>query len=462
VKQIDTNSTSQIVAPAETRYYGMNFSTDGSHIVFARSADETDTVRAFYRVPFFGGVPEKLLTDLDWCPAFSPRGDQITFVRNSASRNKSILMIANSDGATEREVAVRPLTEPYSFAAWSPDGQSIAASAGSTELGEASRVVVAVGVADGVEKTVTAHKWYWIDGVTWLADGSGLILAGNSNKSLANSQLWLLSCADGEARRITNDSNNYNYPIISSDSKVLIAGRVELQTHLFVAPAGDLARARRLTTGLGDYKDVNWTADGKLLVTAFENDHADIWLREVEGNSNRQLTSNAGTNWGQSTSPDNRYIVFDSDRTGDFHIWRMDSDGGNPVQLTKGGGEKFAKISPDEKSVVYTSFHDWTLWKISIDGGDPVQISKGYARESTISPNGKWIAYCTFAENRYRLALMPFTGGPPVKLFDLPSTAPLPQSFRWSTDGLGVLFIASPEGVATSGSSLSWAARRIW
>jgi len=448
LRQTATESVQQIAAPAKPRYYGVNFSRDGSHILFARAVDETDTVRALYRIPALGGIPEKLLTGLDWCPTFSPQGDQITFVRNSASRNQSVLLIANSDGSGEREVALRPLTEPYTFPAWSPDGQRIAVSAGSTELGEASRVVVAVGVADGVEKTVSAHKWYWIDGVTWLADGSGLIIAGNPKKSLANSQLWLLSCADGEARRITNDSNNYNYPIISRDSKVLIAGRVELQTHLWVAPAGDAARARRLTTGLGDYKDVYWTPDGELLVTAFENDHADIWLWDVWGNPSRQLTASAGTNWGQSMSPDNRYIVFDSDRTGDFHIWRMDSNGGNPMQLTNGGGEKFAKISPNGKSVVYTSFRDWTLWKIPIEGGESSKISEGYARESAVSPDGKWIAYCTFEQNQYRLALMPFAGGPPVKTFDLPSSAAMPQSIRWSPDGRGVLFIASPGGVS--------------
>jgi len=448
VRQISTDSTQQIIEPAGLRYYGVNFSRDGSHVFFARAVDGTDSERAVYRIPILGGVPEKLLTNLDWCPTFSPDGNQMTFVRNSEDRNESVLMIANADGSAERRLAVRPLPELYTFPAWAPDGQTIAASAGSTELGEASREVVEVRVADGKEKTITSHKWYWIDGVTWLADGSGLIMAANGKKSLANSQLWLLSHADGEARRITNDSNNYKYPVLSADSSVLIAGRVELQTHLWIAPDGDSSRARRLTTSLGDYKDVLWTPDGKLLVTALENDHADIWLRDAEGNVIKQLTANAGTNWGHTISPNNRYIVFDSDRAGDFHVWRMDTDGGNPVQLTNGSGEKFPKLSPDGKSVIYTSFRDWTIWSVPIEGGQPVRLTKGYGREPAISPDGEWIAYCTLDHDRYGMALMPFAGGAPVKKFDLPPNTPLPQSFRWSPDSRAILFIAMQDGVS--------------
>ena len=449
LRQIATDSAQQIAAPANLRYYGVNFSRDGSHVLFARAVDETDTVRALYRIPALGGVPEKLLTGLDWCPTFSPDGKQITFVRNSESQNQSVLMIADADGGGERKLAVRPLSELYTFPAWSPSGETIALSAGSTELGDASRDVVEVRVTDGVERTITAHKWYWIDGVTWLADGTGLIIAGNAKKSLANSQLWLLSYADGEARRITNDSNNYKYPILSADSSVLIAGRVELQTHLWLAPGGDSSRARRLTTGLGDYKDVLWTPDNKLLVTAFENDHADIWLKDPNGNVSKQLTANSGTNWGQRVANDGRYIVFDSDRTGDFHIWRIDMDGSNPLQLTKGSGEKFADISPDGHWVVYTSFRDWTLWKVSIDGGEPLQIAKSYARQQSISPDGEWIAYCTFDRDQSRLAIMLSSGGPPFKILDLPSNAPMPQSVRWSPDGRSVLFTAN-NGIASN------------
>lgn len=354
-------------------------------------------------------------------------------------------MIADADGAGERTIAVRSLNEAYSFPAWSPDGQTIAATAGSAELGDSFRDVVTVNISDGSERALTTRKWYWITQAAWLVDGSGLIMSANPEKGYFNSQLWLLSYPSGEARQITNDSNNYHYVSLTSASRTLLAGHTELLTHLWIAPEGDAVRARRVSSGLGDYKFIRWTPDGKLTVAAFGNKNIDIYLRDVEGAEIKQLTVNAGTNWGNEVSPDNRYIVFDSDRTGDLHIWRMDIDGGNPVQLTNGSGEKFAEISPDGKWVVYTSYRDWTLWKVSIEGGESVKIANAYARESAISPDGKWIVYMASESNQY--GLMPFSGGAPVKTFDLPPDSPLMQRVRWSPDGQSLQFIVKRDDV---------------
>jgi len=225
----------------------------------------------------------------------------------------------------------------------------------------------------------------------------------------------------------------------------LLAGHTELLTHLWIAPEGDTVRARRVSSGLGAYKHIRWTPDDKLIVAAFGNQNIDIYLRDREGAEIKQLTVNAGTNWGNEVTSDNRYIVFDSDRTGDLHIWRMDIDGGNPVQLTNGGGEKFAEISPDGKWIVYTAFQDWTLWKVSIEGGEPVKIAENYARQSAISPDGKWIVYMASETNRH--ALMPFEGGSPVKTFDLPPDAPQLQPVRWSPDSQSIQLIVKRNGV---------------
>lgn len=445
LRQLGTDSTQQVLAPADVRFFGVSFSHDGEYIYFLRGERANPFPRTLFRVPTLGGITEKILYDMNWCPSFSPDGRQITFVRNSLEKNDSRLMIADADGKNERTIAVRSLNEAYSFPAWSPDGQTIAATAGSAELGDSFRDVVTVNISDGSERTLTARKWYWITQAAWLADGSGLIMSANPEKSHSYNQLWLLSYPNGEARQITNDSNNYNYLSLTADSRTLLAGHTELLTHLWIAPEGDSARARRVSSGLGDYKFVRWTPDGKLTVAAFGNKNINIYLRDADGAEIKQLTVNAGTNWGNEVSPDNRYIVFDSDRTGDLHIWRMDIEGGNPVQLTNGSGEKFAEISPDGKWVVYTSYRDWTLWKVSIEGGEPTKITDAYARQSTISPDGKWIVYMASEANRY--ALMPFAGGSPVKTFDLPKDAPQMQTVRWSPDSQSLQFIVKRDSV---------------
>ncbi len=445
LRQIATDSIQQVLPPIEFRYFGVSFSRDGEYIYYLRADRTNPFPRTLHRIPTLGGVAEKVLADMDWCPTFSPDGRQMAFVRNSPDKNDSVLMIAGADGSGERKLATRPYNEPYTYPAWSPDGQTIAASAGSVELGDSFRDVVAVNVTDGAEKTLTTRKWYWINQVAWLADGSGLIMSANPEKSHIYNQLWILSYPNGEARQISNDSHNYALISLTADSRTLLAGHTELLTQIWIAPEGDAVRARRVTSGLGDYKHIRWTPDDKLIVAAFSNKNIDIYLRETDGAETKQLTVNAGTNWGNEVSSDNRYIVFDSDRTGDFHIWRMDIDGGNPAQLTNGSGEKFAEISPDGKWIVYTSFQDWTLWKVSIEGGEPVKIADAYARQSAISPDGKWIVYMASENNRQ--IIIPFEGDAPVRTYDLPPDAPLLQPVRWSPDSQSLQFIVKRGGV---------------
>ena len=446
LRQNATDSTQQIIAPAEARYYGVIFSPDGEYVYYLRAEKANPFPRILYRIPKLGGVSEKVSADMDWCPSFSPDGSRITFVRDSESRNESVLMTANTDGTDEQKIAVRPYSESYTYPVWSPDGQTIAASAGSMELGDSFREVVAISVADGTEKTITTRKWYWIAHIIWLADGSGLVMSANPQKSMAHSPLWLLSYPNGEARQITNDSYNYDYVSLSADSRTLLAHHTELLTHLWIALDSDASRARNITSGFGNFKHIRWTPDGKLIVAAFGGNTVDIWQRDADGTGAKQLTANAGANWASDVSPDGRYIVFDSDRAGNFHIWRMDADGAGAVQMTNGSGEKFLDISPDGRWIVYTAFMDWTLWKIPIEGGTPVQLTEKYAREASVSPDGKWIVY-TMRENN-RLALMPFEGGAPVRFFDLPPEANAPQWVRFAPDGKSIVFIARHENIS--------------
>lgn len=445
LRQIATDSTQQVIAPSDVRFFGVSFSRDGEYLYFLRGARANPYPRTLFRIPKLGGVSEKVLYDMDWCPSFSPDGSQMTFVRNSPTNNDSRLMIADADGKNERTIAGRSINEAYSYPAWSPDRQTIAVTAGSAELGDSFRDVVTVNISDGAEKTLTLRKWYWITQAAWLADGSGLIMSANPKKGYFNNQLWLLSYPSGEARQITNDSNNYYYVSLTADSRTMLAGHTELLTQLWIAPDGDALRARRISSGLGDYKHIRWTPNGKLVVAALGNKNVDMYLRGADGTEIIQLTVNAGTNWGQEVSRDGRYIVFDSDRTGDFHIWRIDADGSNPMQLTNGKGEKFADVSPDVKGVVYTNFQDWTLWKISIEGGEPVKIANAYARQSSISPDGKWIVYMASETNRQ--IVIPFEGDAVVRTFDLPLDAPFLQPVRWSPDSQAIQFIVKREGV---------------
>src|SRR6185312_14735641 len=127
-----------------------------------------------------------------------------------------------------------------------------------------------------------------------------------------------------------------------------------------------------------------------------------------------------------------------------FQLWRIDIDGANPKQLTT-GGVLMPQCSPDGKWVAYTSpgSSGNGVSRVSIDGGEPVQLTDKDAVIPAFSPDGKLIAcYLTDPETRVtKLALLPFEGGDPIKVFDLPQTADRAQAVHWTPDGRSLIYV---------------------
>ena len=448
VRHISTSSNVQTVPPAEAEYYGLTFSPDGGYVYYNKQ-DKNGLVGVLHQVPVLGGNSRRVLEDVDGPIAFSPDGKQITFVRLTL-KGESYLMVANSDGSDVRILATRKVPSRFNGGpAWSPDGGVIFCPGRNRDASGQYANVVKVRVADGTEDQFTSQRWQWVSGVAWLRDGGGLLVN-------ANAQIWHLSYPEGEARKVTNDSNNYSDVSVSADSSVMVTTQTNSLSSIWVmASDGANRSAEEVTTRTGNEGPV-WTADGKIIYASNANGNWDLWVMDADGGNRKQLTLNAGQNGYPSVSADGQYVVFVSNRTGTFHVWRMDMDGSNLKQMTKGGGEASPDCAPDGRWVVYVSRDQIkpTLWKIPLDGGTPVQLTDKFSGAPQISPDGKLVACIYFDEaSTARLALIPSEGGKPVKLFDIQPTAVLPNSLelgviRWTTDGKAMTYVDTREGVS--------------
>ena len=81
------------------------------------------------------------------------------------------------------------------------------------------------------------------------------------------------------------------------------------------------------------------------------------------------MTDDGSNNVDPSFSPDGSKIVFTSDRSGNFDIWLMNSNGTGALQLTFDGSEqKNPAWAPDGERVAYVSNEggDYSIWVMSL------------------------------------------------------------------------------------------------
>jgi Tol biopolymer transport system component len=150
-------------------------------------------------------------------------------------------------------------------------------------------------------------------------------------------------------------------------------------------------------------------------------------------------------------APDNT-IIFDSERAGPRHIFRMGIDGTNVVQLTTGDtAQDSAAVSPDGTTIAFGDVNtgqnrDIGIHLASIDGSDVRPLTPGAGPgvdgedDAAFSPDGKWIAFERVVNPNAAqsgLFIIRPDGTGLRRLTDDASGAGYP---RWSPDGSHILF----------------------
>lgn len=456
-RQVATTSNVQIIPPSEERYLALSFTPDSNYINFVRT--EKSNLNTLYQMPLLGGTQKKLFSDADGAVSYSPDARQFAYVRgNFPNLGESALLVANADGTGERVLALRKRPETFPWwreqtPVWSTDGRSITCVTGGDATGSGLMNLVEVQVADGTLKPLPAPGWYEVRRIAGLPDNAGfLVLGADKPSAYYAQQLWHVA-PEGDIKRITTDLNNYVGMSVTVDGSALVAVQSNRISNIWVAPNGDASKAIQVKSG-GSNQDgtdgLAFTSDNRIVFYSRASGADDIWIINSDGSGLQQLTVDVGTNYDLKVTPDNRFVVFTSERSGQPNVWRMDLAGGNAKQLSNGNSDFGVAISPDSKWVVYesTSSGKPALWKVSIDGGNPVKLTDYAAENPEISPDGKFIA-CQYREDvnsSWRYAIIPFDGGKPLKVFDFPSTSD--SDFRWTPDGRSLAYLDSRGGVS--------------
>lgn len=439
LKQTAPGSDVQVTKPTEILHQGLTFALDGNSFYYV--VRNTGGAGELFQMSLFGGVAKKLITDVDSAITLSPDGKQISFFRGYPEKGQTKLVIANADGTQQHEVVTRKRPDFFptlldSAPSWSPVNSLIACPAGGSDS-QGRMTVIGFPTDGGAVVPITSRRWWHVGNVAWLPDGSGLIMVVKERAS-DPSQIWYLSYPNGEARRVTSDLNNYVGVSLTRQSPVAF---VTIQSHVLSSVSIAPDQSNDLTVPISSVDGVtgiSWTPHGRIVYAARLQGNQDIYVMDQDGSNKEQLTDDASDNNWPSVSPDGRYIVFMSNRTGTNAIWRMNLDGSNAKPLTSEGDARWPRCSPDSQWVFYALLSDPAgLYKIPIEGGNPVRLTEVRPTQPAISPNGKQIATGYFEDpGANKAAVYSSEGGAPLKVLNLSGFY-----LRWTPDGKALMNI---------------------
>ena len=356
VRQVAESRSIQIMPTDPVEYWGLTFSPDSQQIyctVFTPKKVDPDLLR----VPTLGGMVERLPNVSCSSLTFSPDGKRFAYVVPNSGAGGVLLRVANADGTDDKVLAIMKYPSNFVFPektlSWSPDGETIACAAKIVSESGDYGTVLGVRVSDGQMFPIPKRRWPWVKSVSWLPDGSGLLLTANEN-AVSPMQIWHLSYTSGETRILSNDLNWYAWASVTADGERMLAVQQTTASSLWVADyENGIGTAKQIANEFGIYAEIAWTPEGRIVYRSGASGTFNLWMMDAEGTNRMQLTKDAMPDKGLAVSPDGRYIVFSSYRAGKYNLWRVDTDGSNLTQLTNGAGEIYPRITPDSRWVIY-------------------------------------------------------------------------------------------------------------
>src|SRR6266446_2056279 len=416
-RKLTTKAAAYVVLPARTgerkldtsdvtpRHGELSWSPDGKSIVFTGEAGilglslENSTLHRLTEPPPLAQ---------DWGPSFSPDGQRLLFVREHQVGQPDEIMVTSSTGGD----ATRMLSEPGQVEGppqWSFDGRSLIFS--SNRNGHPGLWRVSVDSPDSPVRISDPATSAWSPAVS----RRGYRLAyTRQTQSLSIWQMDLSTSGDKRPHVLvpsTSQTDQGPSPQYSPDGKKLAYMSDRSGTMEIWVSDRDGTNAVQLSA-VGNAGTPRWSPDSQSIVfDANRRNSAGIYVISLRAGAPRLLTQDEYENRCPSWSQDGKWIYFASTRTRNWQVWKVPSDGGTPVQVTRLGGHA-AFESADGKVVYYakTPYANPEIWQIPANGG----------RESLISSRVRpptWASWSVI-ETGILFAESSGKGAPVLNLFD--------------------------------------------
>lgn len=349
LRQIDSGETHALDLPKDLTANSISWFPDSVHLVAALTGDHRPS--SLWELSVLGGAARKLL-DSGCCPAVSPDGKELSYIAGDALRQR--VWLAAVDGTRARTLAGQD-NDLFGSLAWSPDGRRLAFTTAKFAYGSGVQATINVvtipGAQNAAVQPLTVLSRYGLRApISWRRDGSIIYSASEPRPREIDSNVWSIHLdkqtkPDGAPVRLTNDQGDVFSISLSGDGKRLVYVKGVPEPDVYVGTldsSGRLSEPQRLT--LDDRQDLpfDWTPDGK-------------------------------------------QVIFISDRTGTFSIYKQALGQLLPDMLVRGTQPVTEpRLSPDGSQLLYVVYPAWgdpayyevPLMRVPLSGGPPQQLAK--------------------------------------------------------------------------------------
>lgn len=521
VSELHAAKTGSTDTPLWMRY--PNISPDGTKIAFSYQGD-------IYYVPAAGGEAVRLTftEDYEYQPVWSPDSRTVAFASDrfggmdiftvGIEGGKAVRLTTHS--GTEAPLAFSPDGKYIYFSAAIQDPASSALWSGSW-LTELYRVPVTGGRPEQIAANPICSVSFDTDGKSFLyydRTGSENIWRKHHTSSVARN-IFYYNDADGTHTQITVNPGEDRDPIFTAPGQMVFlserdggsfnvysaavddAENATALTHFTKHPVRFLSRADNGTLCFGYHGEVytltpgsepvkvnisilndniNRTSDLRLASVdeiAISDDGEEIALisrGEVfattgEYGSTKQITRTAAAEEGLTVSPDGKTIVYASERTGRWNLYKATLAREDDMHfayatlineeplLKEGNAERsWPSFSPDGKELAF--IEDRHILKVlNLESGKVRQITDGTQNygefEYDWSPDGKWFTL-TFTTNRHYpyddIGIVSASGD--MKIHNITNSGYIDGSPQWVMDGNAVIFVSDRLGMRSHAS----------
>jgi serine/threonine protein kinase/Tol biopolymer transport system component len=356
IRNMQNGDTKSLPAPPDFVVDRLAWFADDRSLV-ASGFSSTDYVPCIWLISRAGETPRLLRTNAREASP-SPDETHVVFL----TRDQSEIWLMDASGKNPRRIVARigskDEVDKIEFVLWSPDGRRLTFLRHHYSAQTTSRSYESVALASG--RVVAIGEDLLMSSASALPDGHILFLRWDNGDFTSSGQLW------------------------------------EIETDR--STGAFLGKPRKIASITGDgttLSGLSVTADGKEAMVLRRSDQNSIFVGNFDSSSPsltdiRRLTLDERTSYPHAWTADGRAVIFESDRNGNFDLFKQDVNRRTPEPLVATPlTEILPQLTPDGRYVLYAARpleserpfyykpHTYKLMRVPVSGGTPAEVPIG-------------------------------------------------------------------------------------